>query len=161
MVGNAYDFSIDSDDLNTSASLISIDQNSFAILPNQAAFTDAVPSIQFEEHPEGNKAFLTYEYAGQIIGKAPISLEEQKEEEFDFSETDSGESISDENEIRFITINFKIILIILFVIAGILLIIFMIYRFYNKNRAKIRKAIRIYQKRNSFKRRRHRKKRRR
>ena len=161
MVGNAYDFSIDSDDLNTSASLISIDQSSYAILPNQVSFTDALPSIQFEEHPEGNKAFLTYEYAGQIVGKAPITLEEQKEEEFDFSETESGESSSAGKEMTFIMINFKIILIILAVIAGILLIIFLIYQFYTKNRAKIRKAIRIYQKRNSLKRRRYRRKRRR
>jgi D-alanyl-D-alanine carboxypeptidase (penicillin-binding protein 5/6) len=161
LVGNAYDFSIDTDDLNTSASLISINRNSYAILPNQASFTDAVPSIQFEEHPEGNKAYLVYEYAGQTIGKAPITLEEQKEEEFDFSETESGEMDSRENEIKFITINFKIIFIIFAILFGILFLVFMIYRFYEKNRAKIRKAIHIYQKRKTLKRRRYRRKRRR
>lgn len=160
VVGNAYDFSIDSDDLNTSASLISIDETSSVILPNNVTFTDAVPSISFEEHADGNKAYLTYEYAGQTVGKASITLEESQEEEFAFSETESenGES---ENGPRFITINLKVIIIVLAVILAILLIAFLISRFYQKNRAKIRKAINISKKRRFLKRRRYRRRRRR
>lgn len=159
VVGNAYDFSVDSDALASSTSLISIDENSTIIMPNHTSFTDAVPSITFEEHAEGNKAYLTYEYAGQVVGKASITLEETQEE-FKFSETESDES-SDHKGTKFITINLKVILIIIAVIFGILLIVFLIYRFIERNRAKIRKAMNIHQKRRFLRRKRYRSRRRR
>ena len=148
VVGNAYDFSIESNDLATSTSLISIDENSTIILPNNVSFADAIPSISFEENETGNKAYLTYEYAGQIVGKASITLEENQEESFRFSETESeGELTSNSNGPKFIMINFKIILLVLAGILVIFLLILMIRGFIKRNRAKIRKAFRIYQRR--------------
>ena len=161
VVGNAYDFSVDANDLKPSASLISIDEVSNVILPNTASFTDTTASITFEEHADGNKAYLTYEYAGQVVGKASIKLEENSEQDFEFSETESGEQIS-ENGPKFIMINMKIIFIILLILIGIFLLFLLIRSFYKKNRAKIRKALRIYQKRRFLRRKRyHRRKRRR
>lgn len=159
VVGNAYDFSVDSDALAASTSLISIDENSTIIMPNHTSFTDAVPSITFEEHAEGNKVYLTYEYAGQVVGKASITLEETQEE-FEFSETESEEN-SDDHGTKFITINLKVIVIVIAVIFGILLIVFLIYRFIERNRAKIRKAMNIHQKRRFLRRKRYRSRRRR
>lgn len=160
VVGNAYDFSVDANDLNTSASLISIDESSSVILPNTAAFSDAVPSIFFEEHTEGNTAYLTYEYADQFVGKAPIKLEEKQTQGFEFSETESGENTS-KDSVRFITINLKIVFIIFMILLAIVVFAWMIFRFYQKNRAKIRKAIHIYKKRRFLKRKRKRRRRRR
>ena len=160
VVGNAYDFSVDSNDLNPSSSLISIDKNSTVILPNNVSFTDAAPSITFEEKENGNKAYLTYEYAGQIVGKASITLEENTEEEFTFSEIESEEGENTQGP-NFITINLKIIFIVIAVILGILLLIFSIYKLYEKNRAKIRKAMNIQQKRRFLRRKRYRSRRRR
>ena len=51
------------------------------ILPNAVSFQDAVPSITFEEQNGNSKAYLTYEFAGQIVGKASITLDENTEEE--------------------------------------------------------------------------------
>lgn len=162
VVGNAYDFSIDSNDLDTNHSLISIDEHSTIILPNNASFTDAVPSITFEERADGNKAFLTYEYAGQTVGKASITLEENSEGDFEFSETESEDGTSTSSSgPRFIMINFKIIFIVLGSILLILLLVFMVYRFIETNRAKIRKAVKIYQKRRFLRRKRYRSRRRR
>lgn len=146
IVGNAYDFSVDTNDLANNSSLIAIDEASSIILPNTAAFSEAVPSISFEEHADGNTAWLTYEYAGQYVGKASIKLQENPDNEFAFSETESGENSSEEGE-RFITINLKIVFIVLLAILALLIISFLVYQFYQKNRAKIRKAVRIYQKR--------------
>ena len=160
VVGNAYDFSVDSNELNPSASLISIDENSSVILPNNVAFTDALPSITLEENADGNKAYLTYEYAGQIVGKASITLEENIEEEFTFSEIESEEGEHTQGP-NFITINLKIIFIVIAVILGILLLIFSVYKLYEKNRAKIRKAMNIQQKRRFLRRKRYRSRRRR
>lgn len=160
IVGNAYDFSVDANDLNTSASLISIDEVSNVILPNTASFTDTTASITFEEHADGNKAYLTYEYAGQVVGKASIKLEEITEKEFKFSETESGTQANEEGP-KYITINIKTIVIILFILIGILLLILLIRNFYERNRAKIRKALNIYQKRRFLRRKRYRRRKRR
>lgn len=160
MVGNAYDFSVDANDFNTPASLISIDETSSVILPNTASFTDAVPSISFEEHADGNTAYLTYEYADQFVGKASIKLEDTKETHFEFSETESGENTG-ENEVTFITINLKIVLIVLIILLTIIVLALLIYNFYQRNRAKIRKALHIYKKRRFLKRKRNRRRRRR
>lgn len=161
VVGNAYDFSIESDDLDTSTSLISIDKLSTVILPNNVSFSDAVPSITLEEHEGGNKAYLTYEYADQIVGRASITLEESTEKEFNFSETESEEHTSNTEGPRFITINIKIILIILVILVLISLIAFFIYSYYQRNRSKIRKAANIRRKRRFLKHRRYRRKKRR
>ena len=156
VVGNAYDFSIESGDLNSSASLISIDESSHVILPNTVSFSDIVPSITFEEHADGNKVYLTYEFAGQTVGKALISLEEQTEEEFNFSETESKGENTENNGPKYITINLKVIFIVIAIVSIVLFGGISLYRFYKKNRAKIRKAINIQQKRRFLKRRRYR-----
>lgn len=156
VVGNAYDFSIDTEASKESGSLISIDQTSTLILPNTASFADAVPSITFEENEEGNKAFLTYEYAGQTVGQASITLEKSSESEFSFSETESAETTENKEAPHFITINLRIVMIIVVVLFLLLILAFLIYRFYDRNRAKIRKAINISRKRRMLKRRRYR-----
>lgn len=159
IVGNAYDFSVDTNDSNSS-SLISIDETSSVILPNTAAFSDAVASITFEEHTEGSTAYLTYQYADQFVGKASIKLEETLEPDFEFSETESGEN-TNEDGVKFFTINLKVIFIILLILLAIIVLILMFRRFYEKNRAKIRKAIRIYQKRRFLRRKHNRRRKRR
>ena len=162
VVDNAYDFSVDTEDFKNSGSLISIDKDSCVILPNAVSFQDAVPSITFEEQDGNSKAYLTYEFAGQIVGKASITLDENTEEEFSFSETESTGELSGQSGPKFITINVTLIFAIFLGIAALVLIIYLIYRLYLKNRAKIRKSINIYQKRKFLKRRRyHRRKKRR
>lgn len=161
VVGNAYDFSIDSEDLSGSGSLISIDPDSTIILPANASFPDAVPSITFEESSDGNRAFLTYEYAGQVVGKAPITLEETQEKNFDFFETESEDPSKSQGKPRFITINLKIVFLVFAVLLAVSGISYGIYRFYLKNRAKIRKNVAIYKKRQFLKRTRYRRRKRR
>ncbi len=158
-VGNAYDFTVESEELN--ASLISIDENSNIILPNTVSFADAKPSITFEELPEGRQAYLTYEYAGQTVGSAPITLAENEKEEFSFADTESGTNENDSKERpHFITINLKVIAILFAVLLVLLVIAYFVYNFYTKNRAKIQKAIRIYKKRQFLKKKRSRRRRR-
>lgn len=162
VVGNAYDFSMESDDSEQSASLISIDKNSSIILPNTLSFSDASASITFEEQEDGNKAYLTYEYAGQIVGKASITLKNTEENKFHFSDTESNTNeASGENGPRFITINLKLIVILLFVILILILSGLLIYKIYQKNRLKIKKTISIYQKRRFLNRKRYRRRKRR
>lgn len=162
VAGNSYDFSTESENAPTSASLISIDKNSSIILPNTVPFSEAAASISFEEGGDKNNAFLTYEYAGQQVGKASITLSETTENDFHFSKTESGKNDSDgTGKTNFITINLKFVLLIAVSLLALLLLIFFVYSFYQRNRMKIRRAINIYQKRRRVNKRRYRRKRRR
>lgn len=151
VVGNAYDFSLESDGEQAESSLISIDKDSTIILPNDVSFSDADASIVFDESSDGNKAYLTYEYAGQTVGRAPITLEAVRDED-EFSQTDAGGS----EQPKFIMINLKVILIVVLVLLLIVILALSIRRFYRKNRAKIRKAVQIYRKKRFLKRKRYR-----
>lgn len=155
VVGNAYDFSVKPEDTVSTASLISIDDKACVILPNQVSFQDTSPSITFEEGPDGTTPYLTYEYAGQTVGKASIALEDLAPEPTDTLEEATAEKT------RFIMINIRVVIIVLAVILCILLLALFIYRFYVRNQAKIRKAVQIYQKRRFNARRRYRRKKRR
>lgn len=156
VVGNAYEFSVEPEEENTSASLISIDKDSTLILPNTVSFTDAAPSILLEKEENGNSAYLSYEYAGQTVGRASITLQENANDNFSFSETESVKNADSEANSKFITINLKILLILLLTVILLLFLFILFYRFYNRNRAKIRKAINISKKRRMLKRKRYR-----
>lgn len=147
IVGNAYDFSMGSEESTGSDSLIAIDEDSTIILPQNASFADASASIVLD----GEQPFLTYEYAGQVVGKAAITLAEQTET----SPTDSLE-LSDDAQTRFITINVRLILTILLAIVLLLLAVFAICRLYEKNRAKLQRSFQLYQKRRFLNRKRYR-----
>lgn len=158
VVGNAYDFSLEEDGGEVSSSLISIDKDSTVILPNDVPFTDASASITFEKQGGENKAFLTYEYAGQTVGKAPITLKEIKE---DSAFTTSEKNEKDSDAPKFITINLKVIFIVILVLLALIVLALIIRSFFIRNRVKIRKAIQIYRRRRNLKRRRYHRKRRR
>lgn len=155
VVGNSYDFSVDSDDSAASGSLISIDRSSYVVLPNTVTFDQAVPSVHFTE--ESSEAFLSYEYAGQTVGKAMIFLESSDPAEA----TPFPLEREDTDAPQFIVINLKLLAMALTAIAGVIVLCVLIYRIYKKNRIRLRKAVALHQKRFSMKRRRRRLRRRR
>lgn len=153
VVGNAYDFSLENNGNETSSSLISINKDSTIILPNDVPFTDASASITFDEQADGSSsAYLTYEYAGQTVGRAPITLKEIKEEP---AFADTQDKAKDDKP-KFITINLKVILIVLLVLGLIGVLMLCLRSFLIKNRTKIRKAVMIYRKRRFLRRKRYR-----
>lgn len=155
-VGNSYDFSLESDGANASGSLISIDSDCSVILPSTVPFDAAVSSVHFDE--TDHSVYLSYEYAGQIVGKAAITLAEDQAENdspFPTADDDSAQTAAP----HFIVINIKVLAMILAGIAGVLALIFCIYRIYDKNRIKLRKAINLYQKKKLLRQRRSRRRR--
>lgn len=156
-VGNAYDFSLETDTTDTSGSLISIDQDSFVILPNTVTFADAVPSVHLDE--DSKEAYLSYEYAGQTIGRAAITLAKEKPQETS-PFPNASPKLSEDDTPKFLVINLKIVLLVILAIAGFVLLIYLIYHIYDKNRIRLRKALNLYQKRRMLRRRRSRRKKR-
>ena len=113
--------------------LIQIDTNAGIVLPNGASFTDASPELTFQDENTDSDviASLSYTYNGEPVGTADISLTKDNLQEFTFDkETDSDETADTDGtekpiqQTHFIKINVRIILIV----AGILLLLFLLYR---------------------------------
>lgn len=113
--------------------LIQIDTNAGIVLPNGASFTDASPELTFQDENTDSDviASLSYTYNEEPVGTADISLTKDNLQEFAFDkETDSDETADTDGtekpiqQTHFIKINVRMILIV----AGILLLLFLLYR---------------------------------
>lgn len=113
--------------------LIQIDTNAGIVLPNGASFTDASPELTFQDENTDSDviASLSYTYNEEPVGTADISLTKDNLQEFTFDkETDSDETADTDGtekpiqQTHFIKINVRMILIV----AGILLLLFLLYR---------------------------------
>ncbi len=113
--------------------LIQIDTNAGIVLPNGASFTDASPELTFQDENTDSDviASLSYTYNEEPVGTADISLTKDNLQEFTFDkETDSEETADTDGtekpiqQTHFIKINVRMILIV----AGILLLLFLLYR---------------------------------
>lgn len=103
------------------------------MLPNGASFTDASPELTFQDENTDSDviASLSYTYNEEPVGTADISLTKDNLQEFTFDkETDSDETADTDGtekpiqQTHFIKINVRMILIV----AGILLLLFLLYR---------------------------------
>lgn len=113
--------------------LIQIDTNAGIVLPNGASFTDSSPELTFQDENTDSDviASLSYTYNEEPVGTADISLTKDNLQEFTFDkETDSDETADTDGtekpiqQTHFIKINVRMILIV----AGILLLLFLLYR---------------------------------
>ncbi len=115
-----------------SDSLITIDSNAGIILPNGASFSDATPQLLFQDESSDSDliASLSYTYNGEPVGTADITLVKDNLQEFTFDkETDTEEDSTSKESVQqkhFIKINVRLILII----AGVLLLLFLLYRLF-------------------------------
>lgn len=134
------------DIFGNSESLLTLNKSDYVILPKNADFSEATPSISYEGTSDEEAALITYHYHDAYVGQASIdfslsptgnySFELSGEEEFATSTTPSTEAPDNrdgenttEKEPSFFFINFKKILIFLGVIIGCLLILGLILLF--------------------------------
>ncbi|MBQ9141058.1 MAG: D-alanyl-D-alanine carboxypeptidase [Lachnospiraceae bacterium] len=138
----------DNDIFGNSQALLNLNKDDYIILPKTAAFTEADSSISYDTASETEAAHITYTYHGKYIGEASIdfALGNKADYQFELSNgdditTSTGASagISDskdssnqtinsnpteeKEEPSFFFINWKKILIVVGIIAGLLLIV--------------------------------------
>lgn len=112
--------------------MIQIDTNAGIVLPNGASFTDASPELTFQDENTDSDviASLSYTYNEEPVGTADISLTKDNLQEFTFDkETDSDETAdTDGTENRSADTFYKINVRMILIVAGILLLLFLLYR---------------------------------
>lgn len=110
--------------LSDKIDLIRFDEDAVVVLPKTASFEDAVPSVS--PAPEGSKgvAEITYTYADRVVGKAGLLYETEEKMSYPFHNVAKDDGGSD---MKYFRIDFKTFLMILFVVAIVALIAFIIH----------------------------------
>lgn len=133
----------DNDIFGSSQALLSLNTDDYIILPKTAAFEDADSTITYDTESETEAAHITYTYHDVYVGEASIDFALGNKADYQFELSD-GEDITtaansadtksndattvkntakENEEPSFVFINWKKILIIVGVIAGLLLIL--------------------------------------
>ncbi|MDD6193818.1 MAG: D-alanyl-D-alanine carboxypeptidase [Lachnospiraceae bacterium] len=110
--------------LSDKIDLIRIDPSGVVVLPNTASFTDAEAKVSPAKKGSKAVANVEYTYAGKNVGGADIIYEKSKTSSYPFhnlSEEEGG------TKLKYFRIDFKTILLVLFIAALLLLVGYVIH----------------------------------
>ena len=138
--------------------ILSLNRDSYLILPKTAAFEELTSEISYDTSESDEVARINYYFHNAYVGTACINLATKERVSYDFeSEPLAKEDSSDaENnpEINIIFVNIKIVLLVVVIAAVLLIVIFIIrdivtnYAFVSGSRSKKRKKNRRRKRRN-------------
>lgn len=147
---------IGNDVFGSSKPILSIDTDSYVIIPNTVSFQDLDSEIDYSQSDENRVAGIEYSYHGMHVGNAYLNLVTDNASSYEFdtkmTATDvSVEKTETEPEIKSETqdtifINIKKVLIIILVLAAIVITIFMVHALITNRRTKKRRNNRIKRK---------------
>lgn len=150
-INNADFFQTNNDIFGSSKPVLSLNQESYLVLPKTAVFEDTLSSISYEIDDDSQIAKIDYTYNGVYVGSASVdialgtasaydfdtSIEETGEDELDAADKDSQENI--------IFVNVKRVLSFVLIAAGILIFLLIIksliqnYSFARRRRSRLRR----------------------
>lgn len=131
-IDNVNFFKADNDIFGSSKPILSIDKDSFVIVPNMADFTDLDSTVDYDIVKDNHVAKIDYTYSGTYVGSAYVNLAEYTESTYDFeseavvdttiSETDKSPKDDDST----IFINIKKVLIGILIFTAVVIFLFII-----------------------------------
>lgn len=130
-IDNANFFNTSFDVFGNSNPILSLNQNSYLILPKTVDFEDLTSEISYDVSRQNEIAEINYYYHGAYVGTASVDLAVSQHAAYDFDSKpliskDPLSSNADSTEEKVVFINIKIVLIIIVIIAVLLIIIFVI-----------------------------------
>lgn len=144
-------FRTNMDILGSSKPLLTINTSGNILLPKTAAFTDAVPQIEYTTQNEHSVATLSYYFGDAYVGSTSIDYVTDQTADFEFSKiiNDTGGTVPQpvERETKTIFVNVKIVVIVILSIIGIIFIMFVVRAIINNvyfSKKKRRKKRRRY-----------------
>lgn len=152
---------IGNDIFKSSRPILSIDTNSYVIIPNTVSFQDLDSEIDYSKSDDNRIAGIEYSYHGMYVGNAYLNLITDNAYSYEFDTDMTTENISvektdvekkEKNSQDTIFINIKKVLIIILVIATVFIAIFMLQALISNGRTAKRRNNRIKrkQKRKSY-----------
>lgn len=148
-IDNVNFFQADNDIFGSSKPILSIDTDSYVIVPNMADFSDLDSTINYEIAEENHVAEINYTYNGTYVGSAYVNITEYAESTYEFDtepqtadingEIKKDNSSADEED-NTIFINIKKALLGILIFGIIAICIFMIHALIiNRNNSRRRK----------------------
>ena len=161
-IENVNFFQADNDIFGNSKPILSIDTDSYVIVPNMASFSDLDSTIDYHIAEEDHVAKIDYTYNDTYVGSAYVNLSEYAESIYQFemvktssvSDVDSNDTenivkeespisisqVQSDEDVGTIFINVKIVLIGILIFAAFFICLFIIRALIiNNNNAKRRK----------------------
>lgn len=148
---------IGNDVFGSSKPILSIDTDSYVIIPNTVSFQDLDANIDYSLSDESRVAGIEYSYHGIYVGNAYLNLitDNASTYEFDTNMTATDVSVEktaaepeSESEIESDTIfiNVKKVLLVILIFAAVFIIIFMLHALITNGRTARRRSNRIKRK---------------
>lgn len=134
-------FDTGSDLFGDSTTLMTMENDSYIILPNTADFDDATSNVTYSDETESNViATIEYSYSGVPVGTCNITFSDSHPEQFDFStQGESPAEFSSEQSTQtaideieqdsqnIIFINVKKVIIGILIVAGVIILIMVFF----------------------------------
>lgn len=146
---------IGNDVFGNSKPLLSIDTDSYVIIPNMVTFQDLDSTIDYSETDENRIAEIEYSYHDMYVGKAYLNLvtDNAAGYEFDTNMTSTDVSVEkvepavEETPTQdTVFINIKKVLLVILILAAVVITLLMIYALITNNRAAKRRENRVTRK---------------
>ncbi len=127
---NANFFQSDIDIFGSSKQLLSIDEDSYVIVPNRTDFSELTSEISYGGAGEDQIAEIDYSYNGNYVGCTYVTLADSGETVYEFNVDPVTpvveETVTAETEENTIFINIKYVLAGIVILAALLVLIFII-----------------------------------
>lgn len=127
-IDNADFFQSNNDIFGNSKPILSLNKDSYLILPKTAVFKDTVSSISYETEDENQIAKIDYTYNGVYVGSASVDIAADAASSYDFDSA-LDEMPEEENEFAdeyIVFVNIKKLLLFVLIAAGILILLLII-----------------------------------
>ncbi len=125
-IRNSNFFHTSSDVFGNSSPILSLNQDSYLIMPKTIVFDELDSEISYDTDEENEVAVINYYYHGAYVGTATVDLAQETSATYDFTEPVSEDGVEEETEPNVIIVNIKIILAIILAIAALLIAFFVI-----------------------------------
>lgn len=125
-IKNSNFFQTSNDIFGNSKPILSLNKDSYLIMPKTVTFEDLDSEISYDTTLENEVAVIQYYYHDTYVGTATIDLAGKTGSTYNFSEP-TDEATLAEQESQLIIINVKFVLLGILIIAALLIIIFFIH----------------------------------
>ena len=123
-IQNSNFFNTSSDIFGNSSPILSLNQDSYLIMPKNASFSELDSEISYNTTNEQEVAMIQYYYHGAYMGTATLDLASTSHISYEF--TENNDAVIDAEEQNVIVINIKLILIGILVTTAIIIAIIII-----------------------------------
>lgn len=146
---------IGNDVFGSSKPLLSIDTDSYVIIPNMVTFQDLDSTIDYSKSDGNRIAEISYSYHDMYVGKAYLNLAVGNASSYEFDTNMTAADVSVEKvepateeapEQDTVFINIKKVLLVVLILAAVVITLLMIYALITNNRAAKRRENRVKRK---------------